>query len=168
MPPISISTEGNLVNGIHRLVAAKLHGITLSATQIRSPYRYNQDFFEGYTNPRDRSRFGRELLLDMKRQQLTHLKGNLFFVLPRAIELDGGRFAHKCLSENLGYGFKERIRVPNKLLDLITLHFYYDQNWIRRQNSIDWGAIEFKSKEIRAKNSMQYIDCYLINSEEHT
>ena len=168
LPPISISTEGNLVNGIHRLVATKLHGLTLDANQVRSPYLYNQDFFERYTNPRDNSRFGHELLLEMKRQQLKHLEGNLFFVLPGAIEKDGGKFAHKYLRDNLGYSFKERIRVPNRLIDLLTLHFYYDQNWIRRQNSIDWGAIEFKSREIRAKNSIQYIDCYLIRSDEQS
>ena len=79
LPPISISTEGNLVNGIHRLVATKLHGLTLKANQIRSPYRYNQDFFERYTNPRDNSRFGHELLLEMKRQQLKHL-GEIYFL----------------------------------------------------------------------------------------
>ena len=115
LPPISISTEGNLVNGIHRLVATKLHGLTLDANQVRSPYLYNQDFFERYTNPRDNSRFGHELLLEMKRQQLKHLEGNLF-CFARAIEKDGGKFAHKYLRDNLGYSFKERIRVPNRLM----------------------------------------------------
>ena len=61
-PPIQVSPDQNLVNGIHRLVACETVGIQPEIEYVLSQYKYNSRFFEAYKNPHDGSRFSNQLL----------------------------------------------------------------------------------------------------------
>ena len=159
-PPIQVTSEQNLVNGIHRLVTCDLVGIDPDIQYVRSQYKYDSKFFESYQNPHDGSHFSLQLRNNLIRSYIDSVSVNALVVLPRAIAIDGGKFVKNMLRNDNKVALLRRFRVPLNLLDLLVTHFYYDQNWCNPGSQINWEAIAFKRKEITSPDTQQYVDFY--------
>lgn len=159
-PPIQVTPEQNLVNGIHRLVTCDLVGIEPEIEYVRSRYKYDSKFFESYQNPHDGSHFSVQLRDELIRSYIDSVSLNALVILPKAIAIDGGTFVKNMLKGDNKVTLLRRFRVPLNLLDLLVTHFYYDQRWCNTGSEINWGAVAFKRSEITSSDTQQYVDFY--------
>ena len=164
LPPVSVSNSEYLVNGVHRLAATMLTGLTVDQIETPSPYKYRKDFFEAYSNPHDGSKFSTGLISEMSRLFIESIPCNIVFILPRAIAHDNGLYAESTLTSSDKFIFRQRYKIPNRLLMVLVAHFYYDQAWIASDQGLDWQAILFKTRQILNSAGLQYIDCYIFSS----
>ena len=159
-PSIQVSTDQNLVNGIHRLVACDALNIKPNIEYVRSPYRYDSNFIRSYRNPHDGSKFSKQLMEQIISTYIDTVSLNALLVLPRAIAIDGGDFIKKLFINDKRVTFVQRFKVPLNVLDLLVAHFYYDQQWCNTGEQINWEAISIKTREIKSSNTLQYVDFY--------
>jgi len=143
-----------------------LTGLTVDQMETTSPYKYDKEFFESYSNPHDGSNFPTRLISEMSRLFIESTPCNILFLLPRAIAHENGAYAKSTLRSSNKSIFRKRYKIPNRLLKLLVAHFYYDQAWISSDQGLEWKAILFKTKQIINPDGLRYIDCYIYSNNE--
>lgn len=166
LPPILIGENMQLQNGIHRLSAKVLTGITLKVNLCNAKASYNQDYFQKFVNHNgNSSSFSEQLLNEMSRLTSDFITNNILFVLPRSTDIDNGNKAKHIISSTLDVSFYRRFTLSKKQLKLLVAHFYYGENWAFNDSGFDWDALNNKASMIAAPDNNQVIDCYFTTSK---
>lgn len=128
--PITVSADGRVMDGVHRLAACITCGIEPRlATDDRSDTSFDFRYFRKFVSPR--GVFGRSMLLKMLQRNISAWSGfHVALVLPRAMRTDRGRFALDAIRRYGSLLWVETLSIQPYFLKFLLLNAYLEEPWL--------------------------------------
>ncbi|MFM8497382.1 MAG: hypothetical protein ACKOEM_17955 [Planctomycetia bacterium] len=131
-PPIRVSPDGLLQNGVHRLAAALACGVEPTIEVVEGPAaNYDCFYFFRFTSPLGQTRFTRRSLIHMLYRNVTLWRDRIrtAIVFPRGHARDAGARAAEAIAEQGVLLWDETISVPGAFLKYLVLNAYPGEPW---------------------------------------
>ena len=129
-PPV-LASSGNLVNGMHRLVASCLYGFDkLKVKEVRSPYRYNQTFFKNYINPNTGNKIPVKIYEMMGLSLCQTIPTCAIVLHPKCLSEDRGKYALMKIRHNSKIIYEHNLRYNIFDSPYIYYQLYGHQSWL--------------------------------------
>lgn len=130
LPPLPIANK-RLINGMHRLATCCALNTTelLTYENIYSPYKYDQNFFENYTNPHNGKVFPSNLINKIGNSLVRSIPTKFFLIHSNSLQMDNGLYAYKKIEENFNILYSTEFRSSLFSIHYLFSHLYAGQAW---------------------------------------